>query len=256
MSPLESSSSPAVLVTGASRGIGKAIAEQLARRGCRVAVHYRGNRAAAEAVVASLPGAGHRAFQADLASPEAVARLWDEVTEAMGPVAVVVNNAGVYQFHPLPATGYADWQQAWHYTLGANLLGPANLCHRAGCAMVAAGGGRVVSISSRGAFRGEPEAPAYAASKAGLNALSQSLARALAAQKVYFYVVAPGWVATDMAMSHLEGAEGSGILAQHPLGRVAQPDEVAAAAVFCALDAPPAMTGCIIDVNGASYLRT
>jgi NAD(P)-dependent dehydrogenase (short-subunit alcohol dehydrogenase family) len=255
MSPIEASSRPAVLVTGASRGIGRAIAEQLARRGCRVAVHYRSNRAAAEAVAASLQGTGHRAFQADLASPEAVARLWDEVTAAMGPVAVLVNNAGVYQFHPLPGTDYAAWQQAWHATLDANLLGPANLCHRAGCAMVAAGGGRVVSISSRGAFRGEPEAPAYAASKAGLNALSQSLARALAAQQVYFYVVAPGWVATDMAISHLEGPEGARILAQHPLGRVASPGEVATA-VFCALDAPAAMTGSIIDVNGASYLRT
>jgi NAD(P)-dependent dehydrogenase (short-subunit alcohol dehydrogenase family) len=122
--------------------------------------------------------------------------------------------------------------------------------------MVAAGGGRVVSISSRGAFRGEPTAPAYAVSKAGLNALSQSLAWALAGQGVYFFVVAPGWVATDMAEAHLAGPQGAEILAQHPLGRVASPEEVAAAVVFCALDAPPAMTGSILDVNGASYLRT
>jgi NAD(P)-dependent dehydrogenase (short-subunit alcohol dehydrogenase family) len=256
MSPLDSLSRPAVLVTGASRGIGRAIAEQIARRGCRVAVHYKRHRAAAEAVAAALPGGGHRAFAADLASPDAVARLWDEVTAELGPLAVLVNNAGIYQFHPLAATEYAGWQQAWRATLDTNLLGPANLCHLAGNAMLAAGGGRVVSISSRGAFRGEPEAPAYAASKAGLNALSQSLARALAAQGVYFYVVAPGWVATDMANSHLEGPEGAEILAQHPLGRVASPEEVAAAAVFCALDAPPAMTGSILDVNGASYLRT
>jgi NAD(P)-dependent dehydrogenase (short-subunit alcohol dehydrogenase family) len=256
MNPIASSSRPAVLVTGASRGIGRAIAQQLAGRGCRVAVHYQHNRAMAEALLAELPGGGHQAFAADLADPDAVARLWDQVSAAMGPIAVLVNNAGVYHFHPLPATGYADWRQAWRRTLDTNLLGPANLCHQAGCAMVAAGGGRVVSISSRGAFRGEPEAPAYAASKAGLNALSQSLARALAAQRVYFYVVAPGWAATDMANSHLEGPAGAEILAQHPLGRVASPEEVAAAAVFCALDAPAAMTGCIIDVNGASYLRT
>ena len=256
MSPSESSSRPAVLVTGASRGIGRAIALQLAQRGCRVAVHYQHNRAMAEAVLAELAGTGHRTFAADLADPEAVARLWDEVSAAMGPIAVVVNNAGVYLFHPLPGTGYGEWQEAWRRTLDTNLFGPANLCHQAGCAMVAAGGGRVVSISSRGAFRGEPEAPAYAASKAGLNVLSQSLARALAAQGVYFYVVAPGWVATDMANSHLAGPAGAEILAQHPLGRVANPEEVAAAAVFCALDAPAAMTGCIIDVNGASYLRT
>jgi len=247
---------PTVLVTGASRGIGRAIAEQLARRGCRVAVHYRANAAAARATVAALAGGGHRAFAADLADPAEVARLWAEVTAAMGPIAVLVNNAGIYESHPPAATGYPQWQQAWRRTLDTNLLAPANLCHCAGSAMVAAGGGRVVSISSRGAFRGEPTAPAYAASKAGLNALSQSLALALAPERVYFYVVAPGWVATDMASDHLAGPQGPGILAQHPLGRVAAPEEVAAAAVFCALDAPAAMTGCIIDVNGASYLRT
>ena len=256
MSPRDPVSKPIVLVTGASRGIGRAIAQQLAQRGCRVAVHYQKNRAAAEAVVASLEGGGHRAFAADLAVPDAVAHLWDQVTAALGPIAVLVNNAGIYETRPVPATDYAEWQQTWRRTLETNLLGPANLCHRAGQAMGAGGGGRVVSISSRGAFRGEPEAPAYAASKAGLNALSQSMAWALAAQGVYFFVVAPGWVATDMAEAHLAGPAGAGILAQHPLGRVAGPEEVAAAAVFCALDAPPAMTGCIIDVNGASYLRT
>ena len=122
--------------------------------------------------------------------------------------------------------------------------------------MAAAGGGRVVNISSRGAFRGEPEAPAYAAAKAGLNAMSQSLAWALAGKGVYFFVVAPGWVETDMAAESLAGPRGPSILAQHPLGRVTAPEEVAAAAVFCVLDAPAAMTGSMIDVNGASYLRT
>ena len=256
MNPAKASAHPTVLVTGASRGIGRAIAGQLALRGCRVAVHYRGDAAAAGQTLAGLAGGGHLAFAADLADPGEVARLWAEVTAAMGPVAVLVNNAGIYEGHPLAGTGYLEWQRAWRRTLDTNLLGPANLCHCAGTAMVAAGGGRVVSISSRGAFRGEPTAPAYAVSKAGLNALSQSLAWALADQGVYFYVVAPGWVETDMASGHLAGPGGPGILAQHPLGRVAAPEEVAAAAVFCALDAPAAMTGCIIDVNGASYLRT
>ena len=122
--------------------------------------------------------------------------------------------------------------------------------------MAATGGGRIVNISSRGAFRGEPDAPAYGASKAGLNALSQSLARALAPQRVIVLCIAPGWVATDMAADHLGGARGEEILAQHPLGRVASADEVARAAVFCALDAPEAMTGAILDLNGASYVRT
>ena len=256
MNPSDPPTQPAVLVTGASRGIGRAIALHLARRGCRVAVHYQGNRAAAEATLAALQGGGHMAFAADLAEPGAPARLWHEVTAAMGPVAVLVNNAGIYQLHPPLSTGHDDWRQAWRRTLDANLVGPADLCHLAGNAMSAAGGGRVVNISSRGAFRGEPDAPAYAASKAGLNALTQSLAWALAARGVYCFVVAPGWVGTDMAMAHLDGPQGAGILAQHPLGRVASPEEVAAAAVFCALDAPAAMTGSILDVNGASYLRT
>lgn len=118
------------------------------------------------------------------------------------------------------------------------------------------GRGRIVNISSRGAFRGEPEAPAYGASKAALNALSQSLAKAFAPLGVYVFCLAPGWVETEMAADHLRGPGGADILAQHPLGRVTKPEEVARAAVFCALDAPPAMTGAILDVNGASYLRT
>ena len=252
----ESNPRPVVLVTGAARGIGRSIAEQLARRGCRVAVHCCANVAIAQALAEALPGGGHQAFAADLASPAEASRLWKEVTDAMGPVAVLVNNAGIYEVHPLAATDYAEWQRAWNRTLDTNLLGPANLCHLAGNAMAAAGGGRVVNISSRGAFRGEPEAPAYAASKAGLNAMSQSLAWALAPNKVYFFVVAPGWVETDMAMGHLAGPAGASILAMHPLGRVASPGEVADATVFCALDAPAAMTGSILDVNGASYLRT
>ena len=244
------------LVTGASRGIGRAIAEQLAQRGCRVAVHYQKNRTAAEEVVAGLAGSGHGAFRADLASAEDVERLWREVSAAFGRIDVVVNNAGIFEDHSVTTTSYAEWQAAWLRIIATNLLGPANLCHCAANAMTLAGGGRVVNISSRGAFRGEPNAPAYGASKAGLNSLSQSLARALAAQGVYFYVIAPGWVETDMATAHLTGPRGPEILAQHPLGRVATPEEVAAVTVFCALDAPPAMTGSVIDVNGASYLRT
>ena len=174
----------------------------------------------------------------------------------MGQVDILINNAGLYIFHPPLTTAYDAWQSAWQETLAANLLGPADLSLLAAQSMAARTAGRIVNISSRGAFRGEPEAPAYAASKAGLNALSQSLAKALAPAGVYVYCIAPGWVETEMATSHLEGPDGPAILAQHPLGRVNSPDEVANAAVYCALDAPAAMTGSIIDVNGASYLRT
>jgi 3-oxoacyl-[acyl-carrier protein] reductase len=114
----------------------------------------------------------------------------------------------------------------------------------------------LVTGSSRGAFRGEPETPAYGASKAGLNAMSQSLAQALAPHGVFFYVVAPGFVETDMADYLLRGPEGEGIRSQSPLGRVATPEEIARTVAFLATEAPDFMTGAIVDVNGASYLRS
>ena len=151
------------------------------------------------------------------------------------PVDILINNAGLYINHPLLGTDYAAWQAAWQLTLSTNLVGPANLTFLAAQSMNARaehdeafGRGRIVNISSRGAFRGEPDCPAYAASKAGLNALSQSLARALAPHAIYLYCIAPGWVATEMAESHLSGPGGPDILAQHPLGRVNRADEIAA----------------------------
>ena len=252
------------LVTGASRGIGAVIAMQLALRGVRIALHYRDNRQAAEGARARLAGSGHALFAADLTDPEAAIRLWQQVSDELGAVDVLVNNAGLYIAHSPLQTAHAAWQAAWQRTLAINLLAPANLSLLAAQSMAsradpmdeAFGRGRIVNISSRGAFRGEPDAPAYGASKAGLNALSQSLAKALAPRAVYVYCVAPGWVETEMARAHLQGPDGAEILAQHPLGRVNRASEVAQASVYCALDAPAAMTGSVIDVNGASYLRT
>jgi 3-oxoacyl-[acyl-carrier protein] reductase len=253
------------LVTGASRGIGRAIALQLAERGCRVAVHFQQNRAAADATLAALRGSGHALFAADLGDASAVEKLWRDVTAAFGRVDIVINNAGTYGDHAALEVDYTAWQREWQRTLAANLFGPANLCHLAANAMASAnegtfdtaqGRGRIVNISSRGAFRGEPRAPAYGASKAGLNSLSQSLALALAPQGVYVFCLAPGWVDTDMASEYLTGPRAAEIRAQHPLGRVATAAEIARTAVFCALEAPATMTGSIIDINGASYLRT
>ena len=138
-------------------------------------------------------------------------------------------------------------------TLTTNLLGPAHLSFCAARSMAQQGGGRIVNISSRGAFRGEPRAPAYAASKAGLNAFSQSLAKALAPRGVYVFVVAPGWVSTPRVARAIQDRA---VLADQPLDRAALPEEVAQVVSFCALDAPPSMTGAILDVNGASYLRS
>jgi NAD(P)-dependent dehydrogenase (short-subunit alcohol dehydrogenase family) len=244
------------LVTGASRGIGREVALKLAARGARVGVHYRENRAAAEAVLGSLPGSGHAVFQADMADARAVARLWAEAGARLGPVGIVVNNAAAHGEHPPLSTSYERWQQEWQRMMATNLFGPANLSLLAAQAMAGRGGGRIVNVSSRGAFRGEPGSPGYGASKAGLTALSQSMAKALAPQGVLVYCVAPGWVETEMAAAFLAGPGGAEIRSQHPLGRVTRAEEVAGAIVFCALDAPAAMTGAIIDVNGASYLRT
>jgi NAD(P)-dependent dehydrogenase (short-subunit alcohol dehydrogenase family) len=244
------------LVTGASRGIGREIALQLAGRGARIAVHYRENKAAAESVLAALPGAGHALLRADMADPGDVERLWKEAEGRLGRVDVVVNNAAAHREHPPLSTEYSDWLFAWDQIIATNLHGPANLSFFAARAMAGSRGGRIVNISSRGAFRGEPEAPAYGASKAGLNSLSQSLAKALAPRGVLVYCVAPGWVETEMAADVLAGPRGAEIRSQHPLGWVTRAEEIARTVVFCALDAPAAMTGSVIDVNGASYLRT
>ena len=142
------------------------------------------------------------------------------------------------------------------FVLDTNVLGAANASYCAGRAMIAQGGGRIVNVSSRGAFRGEPTGPAYGASKAALNSMSQSLAKHLAPYGISVGVVAPGFVQTDMAREALSGQSGIEIRAQSPFNRVAQPEEVAYAVLFLASEGAEFMTGAIIDVNGASYLRT
>jgi 3-oxoacyl-[acyl-carrier protein] reductase len=241
-----------ILVTGASGGIGAAVCRALARRGVTVLLHYRSNRAAAEATRQALEGGGHSLIQGDLGDPDSIERLWREA-DARLPVDAVINNAGIYPHHPPLATDYADWTATWQRTLATNLSGPAHLSYCAARAMAERRHGRIVSVSSRGAFRGEPNAPAYAASKAGLNALSQSLAKALASKGVYVFVVAPGWVSTERVAAYVHDRA---VLADQPLGRVATPEEVAEVVSYCALDAPPSVTGAILDVNGASYLRS
>lgn len=246
----------AVLVTGGSRGIGRAIAEAFAKLGDRVAVHHRDSAALAAEVVATLPGSGHTVVQADLADPEAVRRAVDAACETLGGLDVLVNNAGIFTPHPITEVSYAEWQAAWQATLGVNLIGAANVTWCAVQHMLGRGGGRIINVSSRGAFRGEPGQPAYGASKAGLNAFGQSLARALAPHGIAVSAVAPGYVDTDMAASYLAGPRGDALRAQSPFGRVAQPEEIAAAVVYLASPEAEWASGTIIDLSGASYLRT
>jgi len=242
-----------VLVTGASRGIGRAIALSLAKRGARVALHYGSDQAAAQETRRAMAGDGHVSLRADLTDVSALEPLWQAATHSLGKVDALINNAGVFLAHPPLTTDFEAWKAAWQRTLGLDLFGPVHLSYFAARAMVGQGGGRIVNISSRGAFRGEPTAPAYAASKAGLNAFSQSMAKALASSGVHMFVVAPGWVSTERVAKAIENPA---VLAEQPLGRVATPEEVAQVATFCALDAPASMTGSIIDVNGASYSRS
>ncbi|MGH8428451.1 MAG: SDR family NAD(P)-dependent oxidoreductase [Gammaproteobacteria bacterium] len=245
-----------VLVTGASRGIGRAIARAFAIEGARVAVHYRSNGEAAEETLAGLSGDGHFGIAADVAEPDECERLIRATTERLGGLDVLVNNAGIYATRPVLERSYVEWQDDWHSTLATNLTGPANLCFLAAHTMQSRGGGRIVNISSRGAFRGEPEAPAYGAAKAGLNALTQSLAIALAPYGIIVAAVAPGFVATDMTEPYLNGPPGDAIRAQSPLNRIVGGHEIAKAVLFLADPDLHSVTGAIIDVNGASYLRS
>jgi 3-oxoacyl-[acyl-carrier protein] reductase len=246
----------AILITGASRGIGRAVAEAFAAEGDRVAIHHRDSAALAADVLAGLPGGEHAVVQADLADPEAVRAMVDEASDRLGGIDVLVNNAGIFVSHPITEVSYEQWQAAWQATLGVNLIGAANVTWCAVRHMMAAGGGRVVNVSSRGAFRGEPGQPAYGASKAGLNAFGQSLARALAPHGISVGTVAPGYVETDMAATRLTGPSGEKIRAQSPFGRVARPDEIAAAVLYLASPQAEWASGTILDLNGASYLRT
>jgi NAD(P)-dependent dehydrogenase (short-subunit alcohol dehydrogenase family) len=242
-------------VTGGSRGIGAAVARAFAAGGDRVAVHYREAAELAAAVRDGLPGDGHVAVRADLADAEEVRAMVDDAAERLGGLDILVNNAGVYLPHAVLDGSYEQWQRAWQATLGVNLVGAANVTWCAVRHMIAGGGGRIVNVGSRGAFRGEPHHPAYGASKAGLHSFGQSLAVALAPHAISVASIAPGYVETDMTSAELATHAGEAIRAQSPFNRVATAEEVAAAVVYLASPAAQWASGAILDLNGASYLR-
>jgi 3-oxoacyl-[acyl-carrier protein] reductase len=218
-------------------------------------VHHRDSAGLAREVLAGLPGGGHTVVQADLADADAVRKMVDQAAADLGGLDVLVNNAGIYAWHPITEVTYEQWQHAWRDTLAVNLTGAANATW---CAVqhMKETGGRIVNVSSRGAFRGEPRHPAYGASKAGLNAFGQSIARALAPFGISVGTVAPGYVETEMAAADLNSERGEEIRAQSPFNRVATPEEIAAAVIYLASDQAEWASGAILDVNGASYLRS
>lgn len=250
-----------VLVTGASRGIGRAVAVALAERGDRVAVHFGRDRAAAEQTLAGMAGDGHVLVQGDLADPDGAAAVVGGAIEALGGVDVLVNNAAVGPAagnrHTVESSSYEDWQRVWREMVDVDLLAVSNLTYLVAQHLLGRGApGSIVNVGSRGAFRGEPEYPAYGAAKAGVHAFGQSMAVALAPHGISVATVAPGFISTERQQAKLDGDLGAGILAQSPFGRVGTPEEVAAAVVY--LSSPDAVwaSGAILDLNGASHLRT
>ncbi|NYH55636.1 NAD(P)-dependent dehydrogenase (short-subunit alcohol dehydrogenase family) [Nocardiopsis arvandica] len=241
-----------VLVTGASRGIGRAVATAFAEQGDRVAVHCGSRPQEALRTLEGLPGRGHVLLRADLSDPGAVADLVDRAVEGLGGIDVVVNNAAVNIAHPLTETSYERWRRAWRDTFDVNVFGAADVSYLAARHMIERGTrGHIVNVGSRGAFKGEPDHPAYGASKAALHSLGQSLAVALAPHGITVASVAPGFVETERVADRLTDE----VRAQSPFGRVATPGEVASAVRYLASPEAAWSSGAVLDVNGASHLR-
>lgn len=228
---------PNILITGASRGIGAAIAAAFSPE---------------EANVIALSSR-----DGDLSDPMMPAQLWpDALSRFDDRIDVLINNAGIFEANPIDRDG-DEWRAAWNRTMQINLTASAELCRFAVLHWRNSGsGGRIVNIASRAAHRGDsPDHWHYAASKAGMVAMTKTIARAYAAQQIYAFAICPGFTVTGMAEDYLSSRGGDKLLADIPLGKVADPQEVAAIARFCALDAPPSMTGAVLDINGASYVR-
>jgi 3-oxoacyl-[acyl-carrier protein] reductase len=230
-----------ILLTGASRGIGKAAADAL--------------RAAGHTVLGTSTKGGEGLVAADFADGEAAARCWNEAVARLGRIDVLVNNAGVYEAVADDAPE-AEWQAQWARTMQVNLQAAVDLSRLAVGHFRANGGGRIVNVASRAGYRGDsPQHWHYAASKAALVAVTKTIARGYAGENILAFAVTPGFTVTEMTEEYLASRGGEKVLAEIPLGRVASAAEVGETIRWLATQAPASATGCVIDVNGASYVR-
>ncbi len=244
-----------VLVTGASRGIGRAAAIMFAESNAKVAVHYKDNIIAAKETLSMLKGNEHFLICGDITKIDSCKKIIDSVISEFGRIDILVNNAGIYKSLDITGCTPEQWQNNWTETIDTNLFGLANISFFASQLMIKNTSGIIINISSRGAFRGEPDSLAYGASKAAVNSFGQSLAKKLGRYNIFVYTIAPGFVDTEMSAEALTGDDAESIKNQSPLGRVASAKEVAASIIMLAATGNDYMTGCILDVNGASYLR-
>jgi 3-oxoacyl-[acyl-carrier protein] reductase len=232
-----------ILVTGASRGIGAAIVAALQSAGHNVIGHAT---TSASGLIA-----------ADLSIEHGAIKLWQAALDKCdGHIDVIINNAGVFEANPISASD-SEWTASWNRTMQINLTASAELCRLAILHwQESSTHGRIVNIASRAAYRGDsPNHWHYAASKAGMVAMTKSIARGYASEGILAFAICPGFTMTGMAEDYLESRGGDKLLADIPLGRVASPEEIASMAAYCAVDAPASMTGAVLDANGASYVR-
>lgn len=244
-----------VLVTGASGGIGAALSRTLAGAGSTVAVHYHAGEQAARELAEAI-GNNADCFQADLGDPPVGGTLFDAVVERYGRVDVLVNNAGMFSKSPIESLR-EEWLAHWIETMDINLTSVAVLCHAAVNHFIEHGGGRIIHIASRAAFRGETsEYLAYGASKGGMVALSRSVARSFGTHNICSFVVAPGLVRTRMIDGYLdEYGEANVIEHEQSLPSLTEPEDLAPCVVLLASGMMDHATGCTIDINAGSYFR-
>jgi len=241
------------VITGGSRGIGAETARRMAAAGARVVVNYHGSDAAADAVVSEI-GERAIAIKADVADPEALKRMIDEAVSHFGTIDILVNNAAIFEYNPFDGDDYDAWQRGWRRTFDLNVFAAANAAWLAMRAMRRTGGGKIINVASRAAFRGETEFADYGASKAALVNLTRSIARACARHNIVASCVAPGFIETEMAKPELE-AHRQEIISQIPLGRVGSVGDVAGVILFLASPMGDYLNGVTIDINGGSWFQ-